>query len=90
MRGWGANVGRDLKIRKGSLLADIQVLDLQANTAGLSPEEWALRYNLEDELLEIYRKEQEYWRRRGSLNWVLFGDANTAYFQAIANGRRRL
>ena len=22
-------------------------------------------------------------------NWVLKGDANTAYFQAIANGRRR-
>ena len=23
------------------------------------------------------------------MNWVLFGDANTAYFQAIANGHRR-
>ena len=51
--------------------------------------EWAHRYNLEDSLMEIYSKEEEFWRRRGSMNWVLFGDANTAYFQAIANGRRR-
>uniref|UniRef100_A0A452Z7I6 Uncharacterized protein n=1 Tax=Aegilops tauschii subsp. strangulata TaxID=200361 RepID=A0A452Z7I6_AEGTS len=29
------------------------------------------------------------WRLRGSQKWVLQGDANTAYFQAIANGRRR-
>ena len=39
--------------------------------------------------MEIYSKEEEFWRQRGSINWVLFGDANTAYFQAIANGRRR-
>ncbi|KAE8771184.1 putative NOT transcription complex subunit VIP2 [Hordeum vulgare] len=47
-----------------------------------------VRYNLKDELLEIYRKEETYWRQRGSLNLVLFGDANTSYFQAIANGHR--
>ena len=47
------------------------------------------RYNLEDSLMEIYSKEEEFWCQRGSINWVLFGDANTAYFQAIANGRRR-
>ena len=39
--------------------------------------------------MEIYSKEEEFWRQRGSINWVLFGDAKTAYFQAIANGRRR-
>lgn len=82
-------MGHDLKIRKGSLLAEVQVLYLKADTSGLSPEEWALHYNLEDELLEIYRTKEEYWHRRGSMNWVLFGDANTAYLQAIANCRRR-
>uniref|UniRef100_A0A453GIK2 Uncharacterized protein n=1 Tax=Aegilops tauschii subsp. strangulata TaxID=200361 RepID=A0A453GIK2_AEGTS len=39
--------------------------------------------------MDIFSKEEEYWRRRGTQNWVLFGDANTAYFHAIANGRRR-
>jgi hypothetical protein len=33
--------------------------------------------------------EQEYWRQRGRQAWLLHGDANTAYFHAIANGRRR-
>ncbi|KAE8768583.1 putative NOT transcription complex subunit VIP2 [Hordeum vulgare] len=36
----------------------------------------------------IYMKEETYTRKRVSANWVLFGDANTTYFQAIANGRR--
>uniref|UniRef100_A0A453JNM3 Uncharacterized protein n=1 Tax=Aegilops tauschii subsp. strangulata TaxID=200361 RepID=A0A453JNM3_AEGTS len=32
---------------------------------------------------------EAYWRLCGTQRWVLRGDANTAYFQAIANGRRR-
>ena len=30
-----------------------------------------------------------YWRQRGTINWTLKGDSPTAYFFAIANGRRR-
>ena len=89
MKGWGENVGRDLRIRKGSILAEIQALDLYADAVGLSPDEWALHYSLEDTLMDIYSKEEEYWRKRGSMNWILFGDAKMAYFQAIVNGRRR-
>ena len=33
--------------------------------------------------------EEEYWRQRSRVNWLLKGDANTAFFHAIANGRRR-
>ena len=33
--------------------------------------------------------EEEYWRQRSRVNWLLNGDANTAFFHAIANGRRR-
>uniref|UniRef100_A0A453L360 Uncharacterized protein n=1 Tax=Aegilops tauschii subsp. strangulata TaxID=200361 RepID=A0A453L360_AEGTS len=32
---------------------------------------------------------EAYWRLHGTQRWVLQGNANTAYFQAIANGRRR-
>ena len=48
-----------------------------------------LRYDLEDQLTTIYTDEEAYWRLRGTQRWVLQGDANTAYFQAVANGRRR-
>jgi hypothetical protein len=33
--------------------------------------------------------EELYWRQRSRLNWLLKGDANTAFFHAMANGRRR-
>ena len=33
--------------------------------------------------------EEEYWRQRGRVKWALQGDANTAYFHAVVNGRRR-
>ena len=56
---------------------------------GLSPDEWLSRYDLEDQLSVIYTDEEAYWRLRGAQRWVLKGDANTAYFQAIANGWRR-
>ncbi|XP_020155056.1 uncharacterized protein [Aegilops tauschii subsp. strangulata] len=89
MKGWGANLGRDLRERKKALLTAIQALDLRADTVGLSPDEWLSRYDLEDQLSIIYTDEEAYWRLRGSHKWVLKGDANTAYFQAIANGLRR-
>uniref|UniRef100_A0A453PPY0 Uncharacterized protein n=1 Tax=Aegilops tauschii subsp. strangulata TaxID=200361 RepID=A0A453PPY0_AEGTS len=38
---------------------------------------------------DIYKSEELFWQRRGGQNWLLKGDANTTYFQAIANGRRR-
>jgi hypothetical protein len=44
---------------------------------------------MEDQLLEILSAEEEYWRQRGRLQWTLQGDANTKFFQACANGRKR-
>jgi hypothetical protein len=74
---------------KAHILAQIQSLDAQADASGLDKDEWALRYHLEDELMQILCAEEEYWRQRGRQNWLLHGDANTTYFHAIANGRRR-
>jgi hypothetical protein len=44
---------------------------------------------LEDELMQILCGEEEYWRQMGRQNWLLQGDANTAYFHTIVNRRRR-
>ncbi|KAE8776575.1 hypothetical protein D1007_50757 [Hordeum vulgare] len=89
MKGWGANLGADLRPRKGDLLGQIKALDDLANGPGLSPDDWPRRYSLDATLMDIFKNEELFWQRRGGQNWLLKGDANTAYFQAIANGRRR-
>ncbi|KAE8770245.1 hypothetical protein D1007_58051 [Hordeum vulgare] len=89
MKGWGANVGADLRARKGALLGQIKTLDDLADGPGLSPDDWIQRYSLDAELMGIFRSEELFWQRRGGQNWLLKGDANTAYFHAIVNGRRR-
>lgn len=66
MKGWGANIGRDLRERKASLLVDIQVLDLRADSSGLALDQWMHRYALEEELMGIYTGEECYWRQRGT------------------------
>lgn len=89
MRGWGANLGAALRLQKGNILSEIQALDHEAVLVGLSAEGWSHRYTLETSLMEIYKGEETFWRQWSRKNWILQGDANTAYFHAIANGRRR-
>ncbi|KAK1666668.1 hypothetical protein QYE76_054827 [Lolium multiflorum] len=89
LRGWNANKGKENRACKQGLLSQIKSLDDKADAVGIDEEEWALRYHLEDQLLELFRAEEEYWRQRGRVRWVLQGDANTKYFHALANGRRR-
>jgi hypothetical protein len=89
MRGWGANVGAELCHKKGLLLTEIKNLDAMLDSVGLSAEEWHQRYDLEASLMEIYKGEEVFWQQRSRQNWLLQGDANTAYFHAISNGRHR-
>ncbi|KAE8817159.1 ABC transporter G family member 37 [Hordeum vulgare] len=89
MKGWGSNLGADLRARKGALLGQIKTLDDLADGTGLSPDDWIRRYYLDAELMGIFSSDELFWQRRGGQNWLLKGDANTTYFQAIANGRRR-
>jgi hypothetical protein len=76
-------------MEKAKLLQRIQELDTIADNQGLDEDGWALRYHLEDQLTAILAAEEEYWRQRGRQQWILMGDANTKYFHAMANGRRR-
>jgi mannosylglycoprotein endo-beta-mannosidase len=89
LRVWNANKGKENRDCKQGLLSQIKSLDDKADAVGIDEEEWALRYHLEDQLLELFRAEEEYWRQRGRVRWVLQGDANSKYFHALANGRRR-
>jgi hypothetical protein len=89
LKGWGANLRRDLRLEKDSLLQQIQELDVIADGVGLNDEGWMRCYHLEETRVNIYQKEEEYWRQRSRIKWAVEGDANTAYFHAIANGKRK-
>jgi hypothetical protein len=89
LKGWSANLGSNRKRENTLILSQIRVLDDRADSVSLSDDDWALRYHLEECIIQIYQREEEYWRQRGRLKWTLQGDANTKYFHAVANGRRR-
>jgi hypothetical protein len=84
---WGAYLGAELRKKRGLILDRIQGLDAVLDCVGLSAEELLQRYSLETSFMDIYKGEEVFWRQRSRQNWLLKGDANMAYFHAIANGR---
>jgi mannosylglycoprotein endo-beta-mannosidase len=82
-------MGKSKRKARETLLRRVQQLDALANSQGLDEEGWALRYHLEDQIVNMDGLEEDYWRQRSHLRWTMQGDACTAYFHAIANGRRR-
>lgn len=89
LRGWSVNKGKETRQIKLGLLDRIKNLDERADSVGIDEEDWAFRYHLEEQLLVIYRVEEEYWRQRGRVKWSLLENANTTYFHVVANGHRR-
>nr|XP_051211161.1 uncharacterized protein LOC127328612 [Lolium perenne] len=59
MRGWGANLRAEVRLKKDLLLRQIQELDCAADEEGLAAEEWLQRFALEHSLMEIFRGEEE-------------------------------
>jgi hypothetical protein len=89
LKGWVANVGKQSRVAKANLLARIQELDRTVDGLGLDEEGWALRYHLEGKMMDILSAKEECWCQRGRQEWLLKGDANTKFFHAFANGRKR-
>ena len=65
LRGWAANARWESNAKKVKILARIQELDALADAEGLTEDGWAWHYHLEDQIMQIYRTEEEYWRQRG-------------------------
>ncbi|XP_071680508.1 uncharacterized protein [Lolium perenne] len=89
LKGWGANLGKEKRDFRTNLLRQVEDLDRVADANGLDEEGWGLRYFLEDQLVALDRVDEEYWRQWSRTQWTLKGDSCTAFFHAIANGRKR-
>lgn len=88
-KGWGANLGGEIRRKKIEISEKIQQLEEKADQTGLSEEEWKQRCHLEEELEKIHTDEEWVLRKRSGEQWLLKGDVNTGYFHSIANGRKR-
>ena len=51
----------------------------------LSQENVTKQKELAEELEQLLQMEEIHWAQRSSINWLMFGDRNTSYFQKFAS-----
>ena len=89
MRGWAKDQVGENKKKKISLLQQLDILDRKAKSMLLKPQELEQKRALSAELFGMLREVELYWFQRSKATRLLQGDANTRYFQFVANGRHR-
>jgi len=89
LRGWAKNQVGQNKKKKSFLLQQLDILDRKAESTLLSPQELEHKRVLSAELSGLLREEELYWFQRSKATRLLQGNANTRYFQLVANGRHR-
>ena len=60
LKGWGANQGREDKLLRARLVADLARMDAAADSQVFSEQDWAQRYAVEAQVESLLRAE-EYW-----------------------------
>jgi hypothetical protein len=77
------------KKEKKQILDKLDKLDKRAETTILSSQEVNLKHVLNERLATLLREEELKWYQRAKVRDLLEGDANTKYFQLVANGKHR-
>ena len=54
----------------------------------LSQENVTKQKELAEELEQLLQMEEIHWAQRSSINWLMFGDRNTSYYQKFASARK--
>lgn len=88
MRIWSKDCFGSIKLRKMALLHELELLDIAKESRLLNPEESQIELGLRENLGEIRKQEELYWKQRSRSRWLQEGDENTKYFHAITNGRK--
>ena len=86
---WAKNTSGAYKKEKKKLLAKLDELDKKAESTLLDQNELNLKYVLNERLSELLREEEIKWYQRAKVKNLLEGDANTKYFQLVANEKHR-
>jgi retron-type reverse transcriptase len=67
----------------------IQFMDILEEGRDLTLEEWNFRQIIIDHLQVLLHQQRIYWKQRGTIKWVKFGDECTNFFHANASIRHR-
>lgn len=67
----------------------LSFLDILEECRDLSLPEWNFRELLMEKLVLLLKQQRIYWKQRGTIKWVKFGDAGTKFFHANATLRHR-
>jgi hypothetical protein len=52
----------------------VQFLDVLEEARDLTLEEWNFRNIINEHLRKLLHQQRTYWKQRGTINWVKFGD----------------
>lgn len=67
----------------------LHFMEMLGDFRDLSLEEHNFKEILKGHLLSLLEQQKTYWRQRGAIKWVKFGDAGTHFFHANATIRHR-
>lgn len=88
LRVWAKSSFGSSKLKKIVLMQEVDVFDIIKEGRRLSLTNLQQEQAILENLREIHRQEEIYWRQRSRLQWLRKGDDNTKYFHAVANGRK--
>ncbi|KAK3199679.1 hypothetical protein Dsin_023094 [Dipteronia sinensis] len=76
-------------IQPSAVEKKLEVIDRMAAVEGWTVLLKGERSKLLEELWKSYRREEQTWRQKSLINWLVEGDKNTKKFHSVANGRKR-